>query len=86
MGIVGHTYPKSMVSVTKLGDRQRSIRWLIGRYGALTWTELMAKTGLKQKHLSSSLKALVAAEALVHCWDKEGRAVYRLPERKADVS
>jgi DNA-binding transcriptional regulator GbsR (MarR family) len=49
----------------------------------LTWTELLEKTGLRQDHLSSKLRVLVEAKVLVYEWDKQGRAVYRLPRKES---
>jgi DNA-binding HxlR family transcriptional regulator len=72
--------------VTKLGGHQKRIRWLIGHEGALTWRQLLEKTELDERLLSQSLRALVAAGVLEHKWNRRGVAVYRLPERKDDVS
>jgi hypothetical protein len=69
---------------TKLGGHQKRIRWLIGHEGALTWRQLLEKTGLDARLLSQSLRALVAAGVLEHRWNKEGRAVYRLPKGKVN--
>jgi DNA-binding transcriptional regulator GbsR (MarR family) len=74
-----------MVSVTKLGGQQRRIIRLIGRDG-LTWTQIQKATGLETSQLSRVLRHLVGAKVLTHTWDRKGRAVYKLPERKADVS
>jgi ribosomal protein S25 len=71
---------------TKLGGHQKRIRWLIGQYGAMTWRELLEKTKLEASLLSNALRALVAAGVLEHKWNRRGVAVYRLPERKEDVS
>jgi DNA-binding IclR family transcriptional regulator len=75
-----------MVIVTKLGKKQRLIIALIRHDGALAWSQIQKKTGLEASQLNRALKALVEAKALVHCWDGKGRAVYRLPEKSADVS
>jgi hypothetical protein len=75
-----------MVSVTKLGGQQRRIIGLIGHRGALTWRQLLLLGKLDECDLRKLLRTLVAAGVLVHEWNKDGRAVYRLPERKADVS
>ncbi len=75
-----------MVSVTRLGGTQKRIISLIGHNGALTWRQLLLMGKLDECDLRKLLRTLVAAGAIVHEWDKKGRAVYRLPERKADVS
>jgi DNA-binding MarR family transcriptional regulator len=72
-----------MANVTKLGAKQRSIILVIGRKGALTYLQLLRETKLDASQLSRLLRGLVDAKVLVHCWNKKGQAVYRLPEGDA---
>jgi hypothetical protein len=65
----------------RYGMTQRFIIALIGHEGELTFSQLSISTELGDWQLGRALRALIAAGAIVHVWNKKGLAVYRLKEK-----